>query len=145
MYKRQPDKMYKIKNKKIGELLVALAGPFANIVLALFLKIIMVLLYKYTGILATEIGETVLIIISSATKINIGLAVFNLLPIPPLDGYNVIKSIIPKKAADWIDNNMQIIEIAFLFLIFSGLTTRVTIPTIAFLESILDNIVLAIF
>ncbi len=53
-------------------------------------------------------------------SVNIGLAVFKLIPIPPLDGSKVIGYFTPETFDRWIYRNDQIIRIVFLVIIFSG-------------------------
>ena len=52
-------------------------------------------------------------------QINIGLAVFNLIPIPPLDGYNIISYFLPDKLIAFLQRNNQWISIAFLIFILA--------------------------
>ena len=52
-------------------------------------------------------------------SVNIGLAVFNLIPIPPLDGSNILLGFLPYKAIYWVQQHRQVISFVFLILIFS--------------------------
>lgn len=85
-----------------GELLVALAWPATNIILAI-LAIVIVLLYavimwyKQTDILIGTI-DIVIEFWSTFAFINIALAVFNMLPIPPLDWFRLVKTFLPRIA-----------------------------------------------
>lgn len=83
------------KNPKVGMALTALAGPCANLLMALvFLSLKnIVVAVSATGILA----KAILYFFVFAASINVGLAVFNLLPIPPLDGSRILQLVIPKK------------------------------------------------
>lgn len=84
-----PINEYAFKNREIGTALVALAGPLSNLMLAFLISI----LYKYV------LSDTSFLIVFSLytfTTINIALAVFNLLPIPPLDGHKIVRAILPK-------------------------------------------------
>ncbi|WP_022847481.1 MULTISPECIES: site-2 protease family protein [unclassified Desulfurobacterium] len=82
-----------VKNKRLGMLLVALAGPVANFISALlfliFLKILTPLSIPQAVKLPLEIFLT------WGTFINIGFGIFNLLPIPPLDGYRILEYFLP--------------------------------------------------
>ena len=86
-----------------GELLVSLAGPGMNILLAVIGIIIILLYSRIAGIAFTDIFMNNLDLMNSFwitfTYLNIALAVFNLIPIFPLDGYRLIK-MFWKKASD---------------------------------------------
>ncbi len=90
-------------NMRLGMALTALAGPVSNLILSL---ICMVLL-KCTNLLgtATEIEFFYFLgwILASMCFANIGLAFFNLLPIPPLDGSRVLNYFLPYKAQGFMD------------------------------------------
>jgi len=79
---------------------VALAGPVSNIVLAVGFAILL----KAQGGLVPEGGPTVVTsALRMAVILNVLLAVFNLLPVPPLDGGNVLAGIVPEPVAQLID------------------------------------------
>lgn len=132
-----PNKFNKIKNKRLGEALVALAGPLVNIFVSFILILIYAIILKYNVRFGS--GNTELIIHSmiwAAISINLGLAIFNLLPIPPLDGFSIFSLILPNKIKLWLETNQFIISIIFLTLIWSGILSRITIP---FLDLIMEG------
>ena len=83
------------KNKKKGIILVSLAGPAMNFLLAFISLLIFGLLLKYGNVYSSAIYIVEMLSYYSAV-INIGLGLFNLIPIPPLDGSNVLGEIVPK-------------------------------------------------
>lgn len=87
----------RFKNPRAGMALTALAGPAANIIMALIFMILSNLcrvIYVRNDILFVYVA---MIFFISAASINVSLAVFNLLPIPPLDGSRIANLLIPAK------------------------------------------------
>lgn len=89
---------FKIKSRKLGVVITSLAGPLSNLLLAffalLFLNVMNLFSYNATGVLASAASVLNAVFIS-LVYLNIGLAVFNLLPIPPLDGYKILSAVLP--------------------------------------------------
>jgi len=83
----------RIRNRKLGMLLVALAGPASNFASAfLFLIFLKILSAVY---IPASIGLPLTIFFTWGAFINIAFGVFNLLPIPPLDGYRILEYFLP--------------------------------------------------
>jgi Zn-dependent protease len=91
-----PINPFAFKHPRRGVLMVSLAGPASNICLALAAGIGMRLMGSYTA--STELAP-LYGILYSVTIINLYLAFFNLIPIPPLDGSGVVSSILPVEYA----------------------------------------------
>lgn len=87
-----PFNPYNLRSAKWGEALVAIAGPLSNIALAAIFGLTIKLVGNY-GI----INETFLGLVSFVVIINITLAIFNLVPIPPLDGSKILFALLPYK------------------------------------------------
>lgn len=89
-----PYNPYNLRNARWGEAIVAGAGPLTNIFIAVVFGLLIRLgtIYDFLSPAFVEIAGYVVFI-------NILLAIFNLLPIPPLDGSKVLKSLLPYKAA----------------------------------------------
>ena len=78
---------------------VALAGPAMNLLLALILVLVLKILTFFPGFLSGGGAKTVLYVFQYGIFINVLLAVFNLMPIPPLDGGHIVSALLPFHAA----------------------------------------------
>lgn len=129
-------------NKSIEtcEALVSLAGPLINLILAFIFMIIYYALFWFT-----ECSEIILLIVFYAITVNIGLGVFNLLPIPPLDGSKIFAKFLPYNAKAWIDRNMQYIYIFFLILWITNVLSWIVSPVITVIFDGMNWLVSRIF
>ncbi len=109
------------KNRRKGIMLVALAGPLSNIILAFVFTIILKLLDVF-GVLAiminSNIGNILYIMLLYMIGFNVMFGVFNLIPLPPFDGAKVLTYFLPEKAKrgmDWLEQySIWIIAILML-------------------------------
>ena len=100
--------------------LVALMGPVANILFALVLMII----YKFMFGLAPGVWRTQInIIFSTAISLNLTLAAFNLLPIPPLDGSRILDAALPARASFFLARHEGAVTVILLVLMYTGVLT----------------------
>lgn len=110
----------KFKNPKAGMALTALAGPLSNVIMAfLFLVLgnISLILYGKTDMIFLSVAYSFFLF---AARINVGLAVFNFIPIPPLDGSRIVNLIIPSKYYFKIMQYERYIILGVFALIFFG-------------------------
>ncbi len=115
-----------------GEAIVSLAGPLMNFILAILFTLVYCAIYKFTGISfkTSTIGEIIMLLISSTISINIGLGVFNLIPLPPLDGSKIIMPFLPNNAKQFFINNEQIFYIVFVLIWITGIAGTIITPAI---------------
>ena len=90
-----PVNMYRFKNPRRGMALTAAAGPLSNIVISIVFLFLYGLFYLPLG--KSQVGIYVLSMLELTAYISIGLAVFNLLPVPPLDGSKLVFSLISEE------------------------------------------------
>lgn len=116
-----------------GEAIVSIAGPVMNFIIAFIFALIYYAIYKFASdsFLASTVGTAVLLIIAGVVTINIGLGVFNLIPLPPLDGSKVIIPFLPYNAKQWFYNNQRIFYIVFVLLWITGLAGTIITPGIS--------------
>lgn len=103
-----PYNPYNLRNKRWGELLVAIAGPISNILLAILMGIVV----RFGPMMNLPIAFYDLAELT--VVINIYLAVFNMMPIPPLDGSKVLFALFPE-SADKFRGALERYGILFLF------------------------------
>lgn len=112
------------KNFRLGTVLVSIAGPISNILLAF----LVLLIYGIFQIFV-PVNELVFSFVLTMIYMNLGLAVFNCIPIPPLDGSKVVFALLPEKAYRFV---LRYERYGFLILIlliylnntFDGLLSR---------------------
>ena len=86
------------RNKKMGMVLVALAGPVMNFIVAFIAALFSGILSKYGPTPLSGIWEHISTFLLILILINLGLGIFNLIPIPPLDGSKILGAILPEDA-----------------------------------------------
>jgi len=91
-----PVNMNNFKNPKSGMAITALAGPVSNIFLSVVFLFIYGLFYVSLST-AGNLGEILLKMLLTAAYLSCALAVFNIIPIPPLDGSKVLFSLLPER------------------------------------------------
>lgn len=112
----------KMKNKKIAMALIALAGPVSNLIMAFVSMLGMFLTLKFMDI-NTVMGSALYYFMYFITSININLAVFNLLPVPPLDGSRILFAVLPTKYYFSVMKYERYISLAIMVLLFTGILT----------------------
>ena len=130
-----------------GEALVSIAGPIMNFILAFIFALIFCAVYKFGSMsfLNSTIGSTTLLVLSGVISINIGLGVFNLIPLPPLDGSKIIMPFLPYNAKQWFRNNEYIFYIIFVVIWITGIASLIISPAITGITNGIMSLVGMIF
>ncbi len=127
---------WNFRNPRRGMMLTAAAGPFMNLLQALVAAIpyrlhLVDLLYTQPGIVGSVVGPGLDVFLSVFISINIGLMLFNLIPVGPLDGANILRGLLPR---EWdgvfeVMQRYQFVIIGALFLLsYMGGLSFLNIP-----------------
>lgn len=132
-----PIDTYNLKNPRKDSALISIAGPSANLILAIISSILLYLLKYFDLSFLFIIGP----ILVSIIRVNVVLGVFNLLPIPPLDGFKIVGGILSEeKSHEWY--SLERYGFIFLLLLIfpiggSSMLQNILGPVITFLLSLL--------
>lgn len=129
-----------------GEAIVAIAGPLMNFFLAIIFTIVLFIVIKLVPTFAlTQVGMIIITLLEIIVVINIGLGVFNLIPLPPLDGSKVLMHFLPYNARQWFESHSQIFYIVFIVLWITGIAGTIISPIINGIYLGITNLIAMIF
>lgn len=131
------------KYRKNGEALVALAGPLMNFILAFIFTFILGIIMKFAGLsfLGSTVGTVILTMIEYSIRMNIGLGVFNLIPLPPLDGSKIFIRFMPYNVRNWIYDHEMWFYMLFLIIWFTDISSLIISPIMNWIYSFIMNAV----
>lgn len=131
-----PFNPYNLKDKKYGAAKVAIAGPASNFFIALFFGLI--IRFLPSELLLDQTISAFVQLISFVVWINLLLMIFNLIPIPPLDGSKVLLTFLPAKYHEAFYRFEQfgmLVLFMFIFILFP----TVVLPTLTFLFKLITG------
>jgi Zn-dependent protease len=125
-----PDNFY---NKRLGDAIVSFVGPFSNFLFALFLLIMILILPEVILFETPQKVISLSLILKYGIYINLFLFLFNLLPIPPLDGMHIVHSIFNSRFTERLMYYGYLGPIILLIFIYS--------PLFKYFNWLLENLV----
>lgn len=153
-----PRKFDRKRTMSAGEAIVSVAGPLMNFILAIVFAIIAAIVLmatnSYISISNTgfaiigSIGQEVKIIlqvIMLCISVNLGLGIFNLIPLPPLDGSKILRNFLPYKAKEWMDRNWQILYIVFVIIWITPIASMIISPVLRGTYKMLSTFIIGLF
>ena len=103
-----------------------------NIILAFVSAFILGIMIKFNLFSNMKLiyAELITVFFMQLICVNIGLGVFNLIPLPPLDGSKILRHFLPRSAQVWFDNNQYIFYIVFIAIWVLGIASIIISPVI---------------
>lgn len=129
---------FKNISQKTGMMLVSLAGPGMNIMLALLSMVALKLLLPWQG---ASWASLMIPLLGPLVLINLILAAFNLIPLPPLDGSKILAGVLPDAGARWLYSLEQYGPLVLLLLIVTNTVGKLLWPLVNFLYGVLNMLV----
>ena len=112
------------KNPKRDDILVSLAGPAANFITA-FLALLALLIYSRMG---GDMTAGVYLVFQMIIEYNIGFGIFNLIPLPPLDGSHVLMQLLPRDMAYKLAGLERYSFLILIVLLMTPVLSMILIP-----------------
>lgn len=129
------------RNKNTANVMVSLAGIGANLIVAVVCTIILRLALAYgffsRDLVDIGLGGPIFTLLMSMIILNVGLAVFNLLPLPPLDGGKAMQSVLPTSAAPIVEMLETYGFLIIFLLLWTGILGKIIGPLNSLIYSIL--------
>ena len=117
------------KNRKQGVLITAIVPSVVNIIFAIIFSVVI-------NVVGAELNA-VSIVLANLIRFNVSLAVYNLVPVTPMDGIKVLSAVMPANNYFKYIQYEKIIQVIFLLLLFMGYTDAIFVPVINFIMDIM--------
>lgn len=133
------------KNRALGNALTAFAGPFSNLLMAVIFTIILKVLLV-TGVVSnavnSNVGNIILNMLILIIKFNVVFGIFNLIPIPPLDGSRILTFFLPAKGKEIMYSLERYSFVIVLVIFMTGIGSYLVTPIANFVLSLLTKFIL---
>lgn len=137
-----PFNPYNLRHPRKDGLWISFAGPLANLTAALgAVALFQGLGFDHVRIFASQLNQPIVglaVLLRAFVTINISLAFFNLIPVPPLDGSGILAGLLPERLAAKFDMLRPYSFILLIILIYSRLFDLIFVPVHRFIELLLS-------
>lgn len=127
-----PVNPFNFRHPRRGMLWVALAGPAANLLMALAFGLALVAMVQLAP--NTNLWRTLTEVVSSGLFINVALGMFNLLPVPPLDGSRVLAGLLPDDLSRRLADVEHLGPIVLIILLMTGVGGTLVAPAVYWVQ-----------
>ncbi len=128
---------YYYKKRRRDELLVALAGVTMNLILAIIFSFPTKLVYGIYAQTGSTLFEVIYFVLMYTVQINLCLMIFNLIPVPPLDGWGILTQLVDLEKYSWYNTVYRYGGWILMALILLNVTDIILMPCINFFMGIL--------
>lgn len=128
-----PVNPYNLRNPRVADFWISIAGPLSNLGLAVIAATILRLVWAATH----TTNEYVLNLLYAGVTINLALAFFNLIPLFPLDGSHILRSLLPESYGPSLDKLERFSPVLLILLVFSGGLWYIIGPPVMLLRNLL--------
>lgn len=139
-----PVRRSRFKHPRLMSIVVSAAGPISNLLLAFFFMLFIDVLHAFNlfADASNDFLNKMNVFIHLWVQVNLALFIFNLIPIPPLDGYRILEEFLPVRTRILIQQYAQWTTFIFLLMIFLPPVRNVTIgPLFQLREPLIDGMV----
>ena len=126
------------KHRRRDEILVGLAGVTMNLILAIVFSLLIRVVMMLTGVLGPDVTSVIYTIFMNVVMINVVLMVFNLLPVPPLDGFGIVTNLFHLEKYSWYQQYYQWGYFILIFLVLLGVVSAILGPVTIFIMQLLS-------
>ena len=126
------------KHRRRDEILVGLAGVTMNLILAIVFSLLIRVVMMLTGVLGPDVTSVIYTIFMNVVMINVVLMVFNLLPVPPLDGFGIVTNLFHLEKYSWYQQYYQWGYFILIFLVLLGVVSAILGPVTMFIMQLLS-------
>ena len=125
------------KNRRRDEILVGFAGVAMNLILAIVFSLLVRVGTMSYQVIGAEAGSILTQILVNVVAINVVLMVFNLLPVPPLDGFGIVTNLFHLEKYSWYQQYYQWGYFILIFLVLLGVVSAILGPVTSFIMKLL--------